>query len=88
MTRPMINEMQPVLRPCPFCGGPGKIVKQNFAPLTPPERYGVVCDGPCGTFYDCRLPSAAEAAAGWNTRAEPDPGRLLPHHGSGPATVR
>ena len=62
-----VDKFLAVLKPCPFCGGQGKPVRQHWADR---DFHGVRCDGECGTFFDCRAPDSDEAARVWNTRFE------------------
>lgn len=61
------------LKPCPFCEGEAQAIPKNFALGNAPKwiLFGVLCRGDCGTFFDCRKPSEAEAIAAWNTRPAP-----------------
>lgn len=55
----------PELKPCPFCGGEGKIIDLGFFNL--PSSYGVCClNCSCATyqFFD----TEGEAAEAWNRR--------------------
>lgn len=61
-----MTETKPsTMKPCPFCGGPGKHTYQRWARR---DFHGVHCDGDCGTFFDCRAPTEGEAIEAWNTR--------------------
>lgn len=55
------------LKPCPFCGGPGKITKHPDAELMG-RMYTGICDH-CGVSPHGWFASVDEAANAWNTRA-------------------
>lgn len=64
MTEPKPSTM----KPCPFCGGPGAHVHQRWANR---DFHGVICEGDCGTFFDCREATEGRAVDAWNRRSEP-----------------
>lgn len=59
--------MDDELRPCPFCGDKAKIIFDKYGRLG--ILFNVMCDGECGTFFDCREKTEDEAIKAWNTRA-------------------
>ncbi len=60
------------LKPCPFCGGNGKIEQDHYAGKTTYlpmcENYNNGCWGMQENWFD----TEAEAIAAWNRRAEDD----------------
>lgn len=78
MSRPMIHELNPALRPCPFCGG------QAIDKLS--NGWGWIECRACGAKGPAeRIGHGGDPDRAWNARADdPDPGRPVPSHGSGP----
>ena len=61
------------LKPCPFCGGPAKMISMHAPEKPEGERYRLVCNGlyddpptPCPSRVSG---SPEQAAIAWNTRA-------------------
>lgn len=64
-----VSDSAGALKPCPFCGGPGRVSNRRNGDLMQ-ARWCVFCKGPveCGAemgFYDTK----AEAVSAWNRRA-------------------
>jgi len=59
------------LKPCPFCGGEGETHKQSFS--LGRVLWGVMCNGDCGVWFDCRQETPEAAIFAWNTRADQSP---------------
>lgn len=60
------------LKPCPFCGGDGKIVEHKFWKIDKPTFYTVICKNfnKCRTLNVKSFPTKEEAAEAWNIRAD------------------